>query len=107
MSTYFMFGKYNTSEAVREITAVRTREAVGVIEKFNGQIVAMYALLGPYDLIFIVNLPGNAEAMQVSINLNRITGISFTTCPAITVNRMDAFVTPEPTEVAGPDTLDV
>jgi uncharacterized protein with GYD domain len=91
MATYFMFGKYS-SEAVQQITSERTQKAVGVIEKFNGQIVAMYALLGQYDLVFIVNLPGNIEAMEVSIQITQITGISFSTSPAITVERMDSLV---------------
>ncbi len=91
MATFVLMGKY-THEGLRNIGARRTAEAVGLIEKFNGQVTAMYALLGPYDLMLIVNLPGAREAMEASIALARLTGISFTTCPAVSVERFDEMI---------------
>ena len=91
MATFFLMGKY-THEGLRNIGAKRTAEAVGLIEKFNGQVTAMYALLGPYDIMFIVNLPGTREAMEASIGLAKLTGISFTTCPAVSVQRFDEMI---------------
>ncbi|HMP89832.1 MAG TPA: GYD domain-containing protein [Kiritimatiellia bacterium] len=91
MALYMMLGKYSHG-AVREINAARTKEAVGVIEKMNGQVVSMYAMLGMYDVVMVVNLPGNREAMEVSVGVSRITGIQFVTGPVIPVDRFDEMV---------------
>lgn len=91
MSVFILFGKY-TNEGLRHINARRTADAVGLVEKFNGQVTGMYALLGPYDLAMIVNLPGVREAMEASIALAKLTGITFTTCPALSVERFDEMI---------------
>ena len=91
MAIFFMFGNYS-QEALKSITARRTEQAVGIIEKLNGQVTAMYAVLGKYDLIMIVNLPGIREAMEASIGMAKLTGISFVTSPAISVDRFDELV---------------
>ena len=91
MAIFFMFGKYS-QESLKSITARRTEQAVGIIEKLNGQVTAMYAILGQYDLIMIVNLPGVREAMEASIGMSKLTGIAFTTSPAISVDRFDELV---------------
>jgi uncharacterized protein with GYD domain len=91
MTTFFMFGKY-TAESVREITAERTKEAIFLFEGFGGKVNDMYALLGEYDLVFIVELPGPQEAMKASVKLSRETGIIFTSCPAMTVEHFDKIM---------------
>lgn len=91
MATFLMFGKYS-AESLKGITARRTTEVVGVIEKFNGQVAAMYAVLGPYDLVLIVNLPGVREAMEASVAVSKLTGVAFTTCPAVPVERFDEMI---------------
>jgi uncharacterized protein with GYD domain len=91
MAVFFMFGKYS-HDSLRNITAKRTQEAVGVIEKLDGQVTAMYAMLGPYDVILIVNLPGIGEAVEASIALGKLTGIAFMTCPALSVERFDHLI---------------
>jgi len=91
MALYMMLGKYSQS-SVCEINSARTKEAVGVIEKNNGQVVSMYAMLGQYDVVLIVNLPGNREAMEVSVGLSKVTGIHFTTGPVIAIDRFDEMI---------------
>ena len=93
MAIFFMFGKY-TSKSVEEISAERTHQAVDEIKKLGGEVNAMHVLLGEYDLCFCVSLPGIEEAMKASVNLSRLTGISFTTCPAVTVEAFDNLVSP-------------
>ena len=93
MAIFFMFGKY-TSKAMEEISAQRTQQAVDEIKKLGGEINAMHVLLGEYDLCFCVSLPGIEEAMKASVNLSKLTGISFTTCPAVTVEAFDNLVSP-------------
>jgi hypothetical protein len=46
-------------------------------------------LLGERDLVFILAFPGIEEAARDSIALNKMTGIAFSTNPAISVYRFD------------------
>ena len=91
MATFFMFGSYS-SEAIQRISAERTGKVVSLVEQFGGEVVSIYALLGPHDLVFIVNFPGVEEAMQASIAVTKLTGISFTTSPAVTVEKFDEMM---------------
>lgn len=91
MATFFMFGKY-TNKAIETISAKRTQQAVDEIEKLGGEVKAMHVLLGEYDLLFCVALPGIDEAVKASVTLSKLTGISFTTCPAVTVEAFDRMV---------------
>lgn len=61
-------------------------------QKIWGQVKGMYALLGEKDLVFIVTLPGTKEAMKASVSLSKLTGISFTTSPAVTVDEFDKIL---------------
>ena len=91
MATFFMFGKYS-SGAMKEMSAERTDRIVDLIKRFNGEISSMYALLGEQDLVFIVNFPGMEQAMKASIALSKLTGISFASSQAITVEDFDRFL---------------
>ena len=91
MATFFMMGKY-TPEAVKGISADRTKEAVDLIGKQGGEVKSMYALIGEFDLVLIVDLPGTEEAMKASIAVSRLTGIGFTTAPAVAVDDFDKMM---------------
>ena len=91
MATFFMFGKY-TSEAIREISIERTQQAVAEIKKLGGEIMAMHALLGEYDLLFCVSLPRIEDAIKASVTLKKLTGISFSSCPAVSVEAFDQMM---------------
>lgn len=91
MMKFLMLGKY-LIEGVKGITAKRTQEVVSLIEKNGGKVISMYALIGIYDLAFIVDFPGIPEVMKASVDLTKLTGISFTTLPAITVEDFDKLV---------------
>ncbi len=88
MATFFMFGKYS-SESVKKIAIERTEKVVNVIESLGGKVNSMYALLGDNDLILIVELPNTEAAIKASISLAKLTAISFTTLPAVTVDNFD------------------
>lgn len=92
MAIFFMLGKYSL-EATKGISPNRTKEAISLIEKHGGKVNSMYALLGEYDLVLIVELSSVQEAMKCSLSLNKLTGISFSTLPAITVEEFDKIVT--------------
>jgi uncharacterized protein with GYD domain len=91
MGTFLMFGKYS-SEALREISAERTQKGGNLIKKFGGEVTSMYALLGEQDLLFVANFSGIEQAMKASVALSKLTGISFTTSPAVTVEEFDKMI---------------
>ena len=92
MATFFMFGKY-TSESIKEVSIERTQQAVAEIKKLGGNMIAMHALLGEYDLLFCVSLPGVEDAIKASVALQKLTGISFSSCPAVSVEAFDQLIT--------------
>lgn len=89
--TFFMFGKYS-GEALEEICSKRTTAACELIKKLGGSVKGMYALLGQYDLVFIVELPTMTDAMKAAVALGRETNISFCTAPAVPVAEFDKLM---------------
>jgi uncharacterized protein with GYD domain len=91
MATYFLFGNY-TSDALKGISAGRTEKAVKLISKFGGEVKSMYALLGEKDLVVITTFPATENAVKASIALSKLTGIAFSTSPAIAVDEFDKLM---------------
>jgi uncharacterized protein with GYD domain len=88
MTTFLMFGTY-TAAAEKKISSKRTKHANAVIKGLKGRVVAEYVMLGQPDLLLIVELPGINEVVKASVELSELTGISFTTEPAIHVAEFD------------------
>jgi uncharacterized protein with GYD domain len=88
MQTFYLFGKY-TPNAVKNISAVRTEECVRIIEQLGGEIILLDALLGQFDLAVIAKFADNVAALKASLALQKLTGITFTTSPAISVADFD------------------
>ena len=88
MSKFLMLGSYSI-DGVRGIAAERTKKVMETIQKYGGKVNTMYALLGRYDLSFVVDFPGNDAAMKASIAITKLTGIGFTTCPAMPIEEFD------------------
>lgn len=91
MATFIMFGKYST-QAMKEMSSARTQKAEDLIKQMGGKVEATYALLGEIDLIFIVTLPGIEAAMKASLTLSKMTGIAFTTSPAVAIAEFDKLL---------------
>ena len=91
MANFFMFGRYS-ADAMEKISVERTRQAHQAIEQLGGKVKGIYALLGEYDLVTIVELPRMAEAMQASMALKRLTDISFFTTAAMPIEELDEMV---------------
>ena len=91
MATFVMFGNY-TNESVGDISPKRTKKAEALIRKNGGEVVAGYALLGKTDLVLIVDLPDIGKAMQTSVGLSKMLGISFTTAPAVSLKKFDKLM---------------
>jgi len=91
MATFLMTGKYS-SQAIQDMSTKRTGAAVDLIRRHGGQVQSMYATLGASDLLFVVEFPGVEDAMKASVALGRLTGIAFTTAPAVSVERFDKLI---------------
>jgi uncharacterized protein with GYD domain len=91
MGTFIMFGKYST-EGLKGMSAARTKRAGSLIKKLGGQVQAIYATLGECDLVCVVTLPDLAAAMKASVQLGKMTGIAFTTAPAVEVAEFDKLM---------------
>ena len=91
MAKFLLLGKYSL-EAMKGISAQRTQEAKKIVEDAGGKVNSIYALLGPYDLALILGLPDDKSAMKVSLELTRMSGIAFTTLPAVDVEEFDKLV---------------
>lgn len=92
MATFCMFGKYSV-EAVKDISAARTKKATELIGNLGGKIHTIYTLLGPYDIVLIVDLPDTKAAMKASLALTKMSNIAFTTAPAVSVEEFDTILT--------------
>lgn len=86
-----MFGKY-TSGGIEGISVDRTEKAVNLVKEAGGEVKSIHALLGEYDLIFIVDLPGMKEAIKTSVGLIKLTGASFVTHEALPAGEFDKLV---------------
>jgi uncharacterized protein with GYD domain len=91
MATYVMFGKYS-AEGIKGISARRSDEAKALIKKNGGELKAAYALLGGVDLVLIADLPDTQKALATSAGLSKLTGIAFTTAPAVTIDEFDKLM---------------
>jgi uncharacterized protein with GYD domain len=91
MATFVMFGNYS-NDSIKDISPKRTQKAETLIKKNGGEVVAGYALLGKTDLVLIVDLPNVETAMQTSLGLSTLLGISFTTAPAVSLKKFDKLM---------------
>ncbi len=91
MATFLMFGKYS-AQALKEMSPGRTQKATDKVKELGGEVKAIYAVLGKMDLLLVVNLPGIEAAMKASLALSKMTGISFTTAPALPVEEFDNII---------------
>lgn len=91
MACFFMFGTYS-SESIKRISGERTKQARQIVEDLGGRVKEMYALLGQYDLVFIVEFPNMTDAMKASVALGHLTNITFSTSAAMPVEEFDKIV---------------
>jgi uncharacterized protein with GYD domain len=91
MATYLMFGEYSAG-AIDAISADRTEAANAVIADCGGKAEAGYVLLGEKDLLLIVDFPSTEAVIKASLGLSKLLGISFSTCPAITIEAFDKLL---------------
>jgi uncharacterized protein with GYD domain len=91
MSTFILFGNYS-AESFKGISSERTAKSHDLAKKYGGELKHIYSLLGKDDLLLITEFPGVSEAMQFSVALSGMTGISFTTSAAVGVEQFDKLM---------------
>ena len=91
MSSYFLFGTYSEN-AIKGASAARTKRVHDTVKKLGGKVNSIYALFGEHDLVIIVELPSIEKAIQLSTSLFKLTGISFSTHPAVEVKTFDKLI---------------
>ncbi|HUU40937.1 MAG TPA: GYD domain-containing protein [Desulfatiglandales bacterium] len=91
MATYIMFGTYS-QDSVKEISKKRTDQAIKLLRKNGGELKSGYGLLGKTDIVLIVELPDNEQAIKTSAGLSKLLGISFTTAPAVKLEDFDKIM---------------
>lgn len=86
MATYVMLstltphGRETLHKTPDRLTAVNEE-----IAEFGCQVVAQYAVLGPYDFITIIEAPDNATAAHLAVDLGSRGTVNVMTLPALTV----------------------
>ena len=91
MATYVMLGRYS-AEALKGISADRTKKGSELAGRFGGTIKEIYALMGKNDLLIVAEFPGAGAAVQFSVALSRMTGIAFATSEALTATQFDELM---------------
>lgn len=91
MQKFIMLGKYST-QALQGMSVQRTQKAKDLVKHFGGEIEAVYAMLGDWDLVVVASMPGLNEAMKLSVALTKLTGIGFSTAPAVSVETFDKLM---------------
>ena len=76
MAIFFMFGKY-TPDALKEISASRTKQAVDVINNLGGEVNAVQIGMGEFVLLFCVILRGLGGASKASVEVTRWSASTF------------------------------
>ncbi len=88
MAKFLMLGKYSV-EGMKDASPGHTKIVVGLIEKCGGKIDTINALLGGYDLALMGEFSGVEEALKASLMVGKATGISFSTYPAVAVEKFN------------------
>ena len=91
MPIFLMFGKY-TTQAMKEISAGRTKKAMALVEAHGGKVISMYAVMGEHDLVLTLEFPDADQALATSVELRKLTGINFTTSPVVNVEEFDKLM---------------
>ena len=82
MRTFLIFAKSSPQE-LKEISLKYRAEVVSLVNSFGGNVRSMYVMLKERYLILTLSFPEIKTAIKASIALSKLTGISFTTSPAV------------------------
>ena len=86
MATYILLGTLTDEGAVKLRTHPEWVQEVNKdLEAMGVKVIAQYAVLGPYDLVNIVEAPDNRSVVAVSTQLTLRGSVKVTTLPALPI----------------------
>jgi uncharacterized protein with GYD domain len=91
MPKFLMLGSY-TSHSTQGISKARKRQIESLIIECGGQLQLLYGLLGTYDLLILAEFPSNEVAVRASLSITKMTGITFSSQPAVEIADLDELV---------------
>ena len=87
MSTYILLGNLTDEGAEKLRTHPNwIHEFNQEIERMGVQVIAQYAVLGPYDIVTLVEAPDNKSVVRVSAQLTLRGSVRITTLPALPID---------------------
>ena len=86
MSTYILLGSLTDEGAEKlRINPDWVNSFQGDLERMGVHVISQYAVLGPYDIVTIVEAPDNKSVVRVSAQLTLGGSIRITTLPALPI----------------------
>jgi uncharacterized protein with GYD domain len=86
MATYILLGTLTDEGAAKLRTHPEwVQEVTKDLEAMGVRVIAQYAVLGPYDLVNIVEAPDNRSVVAVSTQLTLRGSVKVTTLPALPI----------------------
>ncbi len=86
MATYILLGTLTDEGAEKLRNHPEWVEEVDqVLSDMGVKIIAQYAVLGPYDLVNIIEAPDNRAVVRVSTELSMRGSVKITTLPALPI----------------------
>jgi len=82
MPTYIRLVKAKDPRKVAADPAWGPEAAAKVFERHGGRIVDVWATLGPYDFVGVVEAPDDATMLRISAEVGSLLGIDAVTLPA-------------------------
>jgi uncharacterized protein with GYD domain len=79
MAKYVSLFKY--TGAIEGGGPERFAKAQQIVAAENGEILAVYGLLGAYDLVSVVECPDNRAAMKIAAKIGNLIGAKTRRCP--------------------------
>ncbi len=91
MATYILLGTL-TDEGADKLRShpAWIEELKQDVEAMGVQVIAQYAVLGPYDIVTLVEAPDNKSVVRVSAQLTLRGSIRLTTMPALPIEEFIA-----------------
>ena len=91
MATYIMLTRLTDKGAVTiKENPARIQAVDKELEKFGVNMVAQYAMLGPYDFVTVIEAPDNMTIARVSAELASRGTVRIQTLPAVPINEFIA-----------------
>ena len=94
MSTYILLGNLTDEGADKLRTHPNwIEEFRQELEDMGVQVTAQYSVLGPYDIVTLVDAPDNKSVVRVSAQLTMRGSVRITTMPALPIEEFIATLT--------------